>query len=354
MQTEMPSPEQLQLSSSPRGWVTVIVVGLCLAVIAAVVVPMIVAARESARKTQSMNTLRNICLNIQNFQSSARGELPIGAEIGTDGTARHGIWTRLHPYFAATPVYSWVDFDLAWDHPSNAWIFRSQHVGLQNSSETRTTTQDGFGVIHYAVNQQVIGPNHSLSTDDMKTELDQIPLCGEVAANYVPWGYPFQSRDPRLALNSTPESFGRPTGDGALFGMADGSVKWLANNADVTFNTDLPIAESTLSRPPYPYRFGVEGTFQSIRILNYSKSGPEPITTEMVQTQINENPNAESLIAPGWSPTASDIDMLKSLKLMHYLVIAKPKSNAAMNKLLAIKQLDTIVCDRKVVRDQSK
>lgn len=99
MQTESPPSDQLQLSSSPRGWVTVIAVGFCFVVIAAIVVPRIQIARESARKTQSMNTLRNICLNIQNFQSSARGKLPIGAEIGTDGTARHGIWTRLHPYF---------------------------------------------------------------------------------------------------------------------------------------------------------------------------------------------------------------------------------------------------------------
>ncbi|MEP3478335.1 MAG: DUF1559 domain-containing protein [Fuerstiella sp.] len=354
MQTESPLSDQLQLSSSPRGWVTVIAVGFCFVVMAAIIAPMILAARESARKTQSMNTLRNICLSIQNFQSSARGRPPIGAGIGDDGTARHGVWYRILPFFESSPVFDWVDSDHAWDDPTNAWIFRLQHNYFQNPSEARRTTKDGFGVIHYAVNQQVIGPNHSLSPDDMKTGLDQIPLCGEVAANFVPWGYPFQSRDPRLALNSTPESFGRPTGDGALFGMADGSVKWLANDADITFNTDLPPAALTVNAPPYPDRFNIEGKFESIRILNYSKSGPEPITTEMVQTAINETPNAQSLIAPGWSPTESDIDMLKSLKHMHYLVIASPESDAAMDKLVAFKQLDTIVCDRKVIRDQAK
>jgi len=43
---------------------------------------------------------------------------------------------------------------------------------------------------------------------------------------------PAFTRDPALGINTGRESFARPTGDGALLLMGDGSVRFLANKVD--------------------------------------------------------------------------------------------------------------------------
>lgn len=352
MQTDA-AAEPPVISSSARSWINLLVVAASVVVLASILLPMALQARDAARRVHSKNNLKQIGLALHNYHD-VYNTLPIGWDTDSEGKTKHGVWTRIIPFLFSSPVYSWVDFDFEWDHPTNEWIFRDASIHLENPAASQTETSDGFTQAHYAFNQDLIHQNNGLGFRDLSGSLNQICLAAEIGDQYVPWGYPFQSRDPRVTLNSAPESFGRPTGGGALLGMADGSVKWLPNNADITFNTDLPVAESKVRSPPYPERFGVQGNFESIRILSFSKGEPEPITTEMVQAAIKQTPNAQSFIAPDWSPSESDIDMLKSLKRLHYLVIADPESQATMNSLIAFKQFETIVCNRKVVRDQQK
>jgi hypothetical protein len=61
-------------------------------------------------------------------------------------------------------------------------------------------------------------------TDGTATTL----LIGEVNANFEPWGRPGNARDPARGVNTSPYGFGGPLGaGGALFGMADGSVRFV-------------------------------------------------------------------------------------------------------------------------------
>src|SRR5260221_14749236 len=53
-------------------------------------------------------------------------------------------------------------------------------------------------------------------------------LIGEVNANFRPWGDPANVRGPARGINRSPfASGGPPQSHGALFGMADGSVRFI-------------------------------------------------------------------------------------------------------------------------------
>lgn len=353
MRTDAPATPPVVASLPFRQWSNVMVVLIIVIVLAAIAVPAILKARDEARRVHSKNNLKQIVLALHCYHD-CYSQLPIGWDTDAKGKTKHGPWIRLVPFLFSTPIYSWVNFDFEWNDPTNEWIFQSSSIHLNNPVASQTHTSDGFFITHYAFNKQLMHQNSGLSFQQLSKPRGQVWLSGEVAANYVPWGYPWQSRYPCLPLNSTPMSVGRPTADGAFLGMADASVKWMANDADFTFNIDLPVAELSSSPPPYPDRFAINGEFKSIQFLSFSKSGPLPITTEMVQMAINQTPNASSFIAPYWSPTASETDLLKTLQHLNYLVIAEPQSEMAMQKILSLTHIRTIVCNRNVIRNDPK
>jgi len=56
-------------------------------------------------------------------------------------------------------------------------------------------------------------------------------MIGEVGGGYKPWGDPSNVRDPSAGLRPGPATFGNPSGQGAFFVFADGSVRFIS--ADV-------------------------------------------------------------------------------------------------------------------------
>lgn len=82
--------------------------------------PAVQAARESARRTQCKNNLRQLGLATSNYES-ARGHLPPSAEVNLSviSTGNNGSWGvhgRILPYLEEASLYSQVSLDVAWDY----------------------------------------------------------------------------------------------------------------------------------------------------------------------------------------------------------------------------------------------
>lgn len=85
---------------------------------------------------------------------------------------------------------------------------------------------------HYAGNSEVFEHDGVLSILHLQDGLANTLMIGEVNGEFVPWGQPLNSRDPRVGIN-TPSGFGGAKGSrGATFSMMDGSVRFVSEDID--------------------------------------------------------------------------------------------------------------------------
>ncbi len=108
--------------------VELLVVIAIIGVLVALLLPAVQAARESARRMQCLNNLKNVGLAVLNYEI-ATGHLPPG-RYGCDGTANcmPNSWSRgasgfltLLPYLEQQALFDSIDFDDGpWKTPANA------------------------------------------------------------------------------------------------------------------------------------------------------------------------------------------------------------------------------------------
>lgn len=101
--------------------VVIAIIGILIALL----LPAVQAARESARRTQCVNNLKNLSLAVHNFVS-AHGEFP-PASTGMNQTSggpaskpRHSLITYLLPYFEQGNVYEALDLRYHWNDTANS------------------------------------------------------------------------------------------------------------------------------------------------------------------------------------------------------------------------------------------
>lgn len=220
-----------------RHWVAIAVVVGCILVLTGLLLPAVHNARQAARRTQSKNNLKQLGLGIHNYHD-VFDQLPLGGDVQADGTAKHGWYTRLIPYLAASDLYSRINMNLPWDHPVQDYLFKQSFYSETIPGVDECFSTDGYGLLHYMANSNAMHRNHCISLDDMTTGTAHNWLCGEAAGNYQPWGYPFNWRPLHPPLNSGPNSYG-VWPDGGFLCLADGSVRFLSNATDATLVTSL-------------------------------------------------------------------------------------------------------------------
>ncbi len=97
--------------------VELLVVIAIIGVLVALLLPAIGAVREAARRTQCVNSLRQLALGVLNYESSRR-RLPPSAVIDPQQATDNGSWGvhgRILPYLEEAQLYANVDLDVAWD-----------------------------------------------------------------------------------------------------------------------------------------------------------------------------------------------------------------------------------------------
>jgi type II secretory pathway pseudopilin PulG len=255
-------------------WIQAGVVVGVIVVAFALILPAMEQARESARRSQSKNNLKQIGLALSNYHETFK-MLPHGGVFGKDGTPFHGWTTSLDPFLAQRAVF--LDPRFPWDDPVNidyiihgfAWIF-------QNPSIPELQSPDGLPLVHYAANQRLFYRNSVVSLSDV-AEKGATALVGDCDGNFVPLGYPFNWRDISLGIGLSPDGFGCPSRDGTMFVMADLSVRWLNNRTDATVAQALagpglpePTADQ-VAKPSKPYRLLIRDYWRHLKVVRAHK-----------------------------------------------------------------------------------
>lgn len=213
-----------------RQWVSIVIVTGCGLLLAAVIIPFLLAARQDARRIQSKNNLKQFGLAFHNYHDVYQ-QFPIGADVRSDGTAMHGWIIRLVPYLESSPLYSQINQKFPWEHPANSHLFKFRHPTFLSPNHPDHFTSEGFGVTHYLGNPNVLHRNTTTSFSEMTTGTAHNWLVGEVSSGFQPFAYPFNWRELRIPFNDGKGSYGS-VDDSTNICLADGSVSTLSDKTD--------------------------------------------------------------------------------------------------------------------------
>lgn len=240
-------------------WIQAIAVAGMILLVVLLFLPAVEQSRESARRTQSKNNLKQIWLALDCYQEVNR-RLPAGGTFDSDGRGYHGWMGAIHFYMECMPPDPMFDPGQPWDAPVNAGHYHYRFSALMNPS-IPVDSLDGFAVTHYSANSNLFGANSAVKWSDIP-DLTQTFIAAELGGDFVPWGCPYNWR-PLRTLTDTPRTYGRIENIGGHFAMADGSVRWIGPNVSGEVLTALRGANLTgdtskvmkIRRPnsfPYP------------------------------------------------------------------------------------------------------
>lgn len=153
--------------------------------------------------------------------------LPPGGIYDQSGKGYHSWHTSLLPYIEEMNTFNSVDFNVPFNDPKNSQLFKKKVPAYIIAGAGPEEDGEGYGVSHYAGNSQLLNKNSSAHFGRAPDGASNTLLLGEVSGNFKPWGHPESFRDPVNGIGK-PDGFGKD--DGALFIMADGSVKFIKSN----------------------------------------------------------------------------------------------------------------------------
>lgn len=125
--------------------VVIAIVGMLIALL----LPAVQAARESARRAQCVNNLKQIGIACQNYQDTFQGLPPASLYSHTmTDSGRHGWVTLILPFFEQANLRAQYDFSAAWYDPPNRAVVLYELATMQCPSVAapRIITVDPIGV----------------------------------------------------------------------------------------------------------------------------------------------------------------------------------------------------------------
>ena len=125
-----------------------------------------------------------------------------------------------------------IDGDRAWDDARNSAYFRGIVPPFLNPDIGRIRDARGYALSHFAGNRHVLGDSRPQRVQFAPAGTSQTIAAGEVAARFRAWGDPENLRDPGIGINTSEDSFGGPSGEGANLLFLDGSVRFVTRTVD--------------------------------------------------------------------------------------------------------------------------
>lgn len=216
------------------------------------------AARAAARRTQSMNNLKQIALAFHNHHD-AYGRFPPAAVNGPDGKPWHSWRVLILPFLEEVELYKQYDFSQPWDSPKNLAVaekaprvFQDPAVAAKDNSahyavlvgDATPFPPDRAATMADANDRSAIG-NSGLRLAGITDGTSNTILVATVdPSRKIPWTKPED-----IVVGADGPSIGTPDGIGAihpagagkvgLVAIADGSVRAIPTTVDKATLTAL-------------------------------------------------------------------------------------------------------------------
>ncbi len=203
-------------------------------VLVALLLPAVQAAREAARRTTSMNNMKQILLAMHNYHDS-HGGFPAAANVDESGKPLLSWRVHILPYVEQQALYNQFHLDEPWDSEHNRQLIPLMPALYVDPSSPQYATEDGH--THYlavkgdglAFDGSAKGRSFANFRDGLSNSI-LVVQCTDTAA--VPWTKP-QDFEPKKQTPLTGLANGFHPG-GFLAGFADGHVQFISNEVDPT------------------------------------------------------------------------------------------------------------------------
>jgi prepilin-type N-terminal cleavage/methylation domain-containing protein/prepilin-type processing-associated H-X9-DG protein len=174
--------------------IELLVVIAVLGLLISLLLPAVQAVRESARRSQCQNHMRNLTVATLNFESS-RTHFPPAA-VDRDGTppdtvkppvARHNGISFVLPYFEQGSTFDQIDFAWDWNHPINVGHTKQNLAGILICPSAPSGRERHHVTDYVAATRIVVKPTGSNRSLKPLIDAGLVHHKGGVADNTPPW-----------------------------------------------------------------------------------------------------------------------------------------------------------------------
>jgi type II secretory pathway pseudopilin PulG len=129
-----------------------------LAVLLGLMIPAVPRIREAAKRTSSMNNLRQLGIAVQDYSVAYGNILPPGLDDKGFSAS-----VKLLPFIEADNYYKQIDFKKSIDDKANAKIRKMQLKSFLSARDPILTVKNGWGATNYLYNDKVFFLNSKAS-----------------------------------------------------------------------------------------------------------------------------------------------------------------------------------------------
>lgn len=204
--------------------VGLVILLVCGGILMLFLLPAINVARESGRKAQCRNNLKQIGLALHSYQTRF-GCFPPAYIPDENGQPMHSWRVLILPYLGRQDLYDQYDFDEPWDSPANAAL-----ADQMPREYTCPTDPDKF--TNYTSYVAAVGPDRMFPGADARTfaevtdGLSNTIAVMEYGGSQINWLEPRDGPSPHEPTAIQPPRSHHPGGAHVLLG--DSSVQWLS------------------------------------------------------------------------------------------------------------------------------
>ena len=189
--------------------------------------------RDANYRTIMSNNLKQIGVALQNYHENFQA-FPAGGTFRSSGTAGHGWMVQLLPFTDQSSLYGRVRFEVPWYHRINREVYESRVSAFEDPmSQPGMRPARNFAPAYFAANDRVMNSNLGLSISEITDGSSNTILAGSLKTRPRAWGDVANWRKLDFGINKSIDGFGSFEPGGAFFLMADGSVRFINEDADL-------------------------------------------------------------------------------------------------------------------------
>ncbi len=207
---------------------------LCVAVLAALLLPAVSSAREAARRMTCVNNMTQISLALRQYESANNGYFPPAFIPDKDGKPMHSWRVLLLPYLGQQDLYDRYRFNEPWDSPNNR-VVSDLTLGLFQCPSQTATSEPTTNYMMVVGPRTITNGSESKKIDEITDGVADTILLVEVADSAVRWAEPVDLQFDKISFGinaSKRQGISSHHPMGANVAFCDGSVRLLTNSTN--------------------------------------------------------------------------------------------------------------------------